>query len=430
MTNTTGYAFFGMATVRLLMILFPSSSAWVNLPQVHHPNHHDVTSSDRARLLLLYTSTTNWNNNPDSAWSVTDDWDKLSDANHSPNSDDVLSTMDAASLAALRMQNFGMSVFTRGTLSKEDEWLEKTIDDILTSTSADDVTVDVAGKDTLDTDRFLDSMGDEIAMLVRCNEDPRQLLIEQGRAVAELTDAERNDVRQLVFYDNNNNDHHQWKATPFLKEACATIFQQHSAKRPIVNGDHGLNKGGPVTLIDKAGIASWMNQCLLNEVVGQHEKRVTQTLARHGRGGTMTVVEFVQMYLSVLTGDEQEHASFTDIHEMEKHRAPEIEAVWRDIRNHGIVSPAEFERNMKVAALKEEFRPSAEIAINEHTILDECELLTEEEETSLTTDRHGKSSHEHVELVPSHVATKPIPVWIKDGDFGRHHALYFMVWLF
>ena len=446
----------GMATT----VFFLPISAWMfesRLLVVHPPHHH------HRGLLLAKTSrdlvdsaddSTESLSSSSSSWSVTDNWNQLSnDAPTQHSQNDVYSTMDAAAIAALRMQNFGMNVRTRGQLSPEEEWLDHAIDGILTPTTTvvgDDqehnhMSTDTTTTTPLDTDRFLDSMSDEIALLIRCNQEPRQLLIQQGRAVAELSDAERQDVRQLVevLLDDDDDDEpnkRQWKATPFLREACATMFHKHS--QPSRWGGGMVVHGGASTttspeketVLNKAGIASWMNQCLDNEaVVGQHEKRVTQTLARYGRrGGIMTLDDMVQMYVSVVTGDEPSSVgsnpkgtALTRMEQLERHRAPEIEAVWRDIRNHGIVSPAEFERNMKVAELQQQQNHNTlsaeDVAIHAHTILDECELLTEEEETSLTTDRHGRSSHEHVELVPSNGASaKPIPVWIKDGEFGRY----------
>jgi len=79
-------------------------------------------------------------------------------------------------------------------------------------------------QDGLHTERFVDDMGREIAMLVRCNENPHHMLLSEGRAVAALTERERNDVRQLIELDEN--DGQQWKPTVFLKEAVSIMFQK------------------------------------------------------------------------------------------------------------------------------------------------------------------------------------------------------------
>ena len=213
-----------------------------------------------------------------------------------------------------------------------------------------------------------------------------------------------------------------WKATPFLREAVSNMFGQHSrsrypSKNTPVNGDHQASpEDDEDAFLDKEGIASWMNQCLRDEdeTVGRHEKRVTHTLARYGTaGGRMSEADFLQMYVSVMTTGEDatphrkddEQPMFTTLEELERHCAPEIQAVWRDLRSHGIVGPAEFERNMKVAELQKavQLDDDDDVMMQGYNILDECEILDESqvEQASLTTDRHGKSSHERVELVPT-----------------------------
>ncbi len=124
-----------------------------------------------------------------SSWSVTDDWNQLSQSDHinydygGTDNDQpmVLNSIDQVTLAALRMQNFGMSAPTI-ILSEEDEWIQNSIQQIMVvgesgphhdhddrtrndRSSPPDTTV------ALNTDQFLEEMGDQIARLVRCRQE-------------------------------------------------------------------------------------------------------------------------------------------------------------------------------------------------------------------------------------------------------------------
>jgi len=142
--------------------------------------------------------------------------------------------------------------------------------------------------------------------------------------------------------------------------------------------------------------------------------------------------DFLNLYLQAIVGSEQPALALNDsnsIAQLEQHRATEIQTVWRDIRNHGIVGPAEFERNMKLAELQS--KPGLAVVHDDdddddilasQNMLDECEILEESlaattSQVSMTTDRQGKSSHERVELVPGRTNTN-VPLWVQDGDFG------------
>jgi hypothetical protein len=103
------------------------------------------------------------------------------------------------------------------------------------------------------------------------------------------------------------------------------------------------------------------------------------------------------------------------------------DAVWRDLRAHGIVSPAEFQYALQVqdltAASSSTTVPDALLAYSAISTmpLDECDLMEDETDVEevARTDRHGKSSHEKVELVPN----TQTPLWIKDGEFGTYLVL-------
>lgn len=352
----------------------------------------------------------------DDAWSVTDNWTRLSKADGTQQDDSHhhLINADQTTLAALRMQNFGMNP-APPELSKEDQWLNDAIEHIVTE-NVDEVDATLLAKSSssssdasVHSESFSDDMGREIALLVRCNENPHQLLLDGGRLVEELTDKQRNDVGQLVEF---NGDDATWKATGFLREAVISMFQTHAVNKRV----NGVDRAAAAAVLDAASLASWMSQSL-RDTVGPHDKRVTQTVARYGREGCLSESDLLNLYVTALTvaGDDDAWTATTTL-QLEQHRKPEIQAVWRDIRNHGIVTPAEFERSIKVAEIQAQYGVSAEddIYSRNFNLLDECEILEDHliSEVSMTTDRQGKSSHERVELF------RNVPVWMRDGDFG------------
>jgi NAD-dependent dihydropyrimidine dehydrogenase PreA subunit len=126
----------------------------------------------------------------------------------------------------------------------------------------------------------------------------------------------------------------------------------------------------------------------------------------------LTEQDLQKLYLTVVVGDDDKSLPL-------EYRTKEIAAVWRDIRNHGILSPPEFEHKIQLAEIME--HQNENLYDRELGIMDECEIVEEYAggEISLTTDRQGKSSHERVELVPMprDAKTKETPVWLRDGDF-------------
>jgi hypothetical protein len=352
-----------------------------------------------------------------SSWSVSDNWNQLSrsdhinyDNNDLGGSTMMLNSIDQATLAALRMQNFGMSPSTQPVLSQEDLWIQNSIEKIVSNDGLE-MDADVGEIDTLDTERFLDDLGNEIALVVRCND---QALSEQT-----LQDLRRlspipikDSVEQLVTYEFDS--HHDmessvgsWKATKFLQQAVLVMFQKHVRYME--------------TKWDAAAVASWMTQSLTgtsDRIVGPHDKRVTEALAIYGKDGFLSEGELLSFYVTACSGNRvkrfSEKQTLTTHTQLECFRAPEIEAIWRDIRNHGIVTPSELERRIQQATLLERdptlgYDPGA-------TLLDECEILDDEGGSSLkasaTTDRQGRSSNEKVELY------RNVPIWLRDGDFG------------
>jgi hypothetical protein len=355
------------------------------------------------------------------SWSVTDNWNRLSRSDHinyDNNDEDgnmmMLNSIDQATLAALRMQNFGMSSSPLPVLSKEDLWIQNSINKILSTdsleTNADSSSVSSDEYiDTFDTERFLDDLGNEIALVVRCNDKAlSEHTLQDIRRLSSIPI--KDSVEQLVTYEFDS--HHDmkssvgsWKATKFLEQAVHVMFQKHVRYME--------------RKWDAVAVASWMTQSLRgtsDRAIGPHDKRVTQTLAVYGRDGLLSEEELLSFYVSASSGSpvksSSENQTWTTSTQLERFLAPEIEAIWRDIRNHGIVTPSELEHHIRQASLLESsstlgYDPGA-------TLLDECEILDDEGSSSFKTspDRQGRSSHERVQLY------RNVPIWLRDGDFG------------
>jgi hypothetical protein len=137
-----------------------------------------------------------------STWSVTDNWNRLSQSdniNYNYGEDDggdistrVLNSIDQVTIAALRMQNFGMATNSLGPpMTSEEIWIQKSIQQIVTDDESNhDNRNEGTGPNhpigTLNTEQFLEDMGNDIAKLIRCNEN-------------------KNDSTASI--SNNNNDH-------------------------------------------------------------------------------------------------------------------------------------------------------------------------------------------------------------------------------
>jgi hypothetical protein len=373
------------------------------------------------------------------SWSVADNWRVLSEALQSQDSEQFVhlsshnskgeyEELDHTTLAALRMQNYGMNPEPANAATPEEEWMYDVIGQIVSDDPESESPTDTSSSSGgLHTERFLDDMGREIAMLVRCNENPRQMLTEQGRFVPELSEAQRNDVQQLVTRSAaSDSKEATWQATPFLKEAVKAMFQVHAVA--VHAQAAGLESTETTMMLDSKALASWMSRCLQSETVGSHDKRVSQMLARHGRRGFMSESDLVDFYVSTVCGSNKSgrpdsNGPWTTVQQLEQYRSPEIQAVWRDLRNHGLVSPAEFQRTMQMAAMEMTAHDadSVDEFYASYNILDECEILEDHagsppSDVSLTTDRQGKSSHERLDLY------RNVPIWLRDGDFGTCEA--------
>jgi len=302
--------------------------------------------------------------------------------------------------------------------SDDDIWVRDAVDEInnaytavdgqpLYDTSFDEPSADHSIKDSIER-----KMDDEIAMLVRCNERPESLLIEEGRALPPLSEEEKNDVSQLVVWNKDT-----FEATEFLRDAVSKMFREHAA--PSV-------KDGILSM-DRAGVASWMTKSLQGVEKGkvsQHDKRVLRTLSSFGKygSGRMVEEEFQNLYLDCIVGDKpssaKRHLEF---------RTDFRDAVWRDICAHGMLPPIEKERllflekiNIKDSELSSRGYIGGSDKEDEQFFVDECEIL--DWDFRAPEQKKGREHGEDYRLESSHRLVdmsndQKTPLRIQDGDF-------------
>lgn len=302
-------------------------------------------------------------------WGTADDWEELSKTNAPSITTDMLQT-DYLKLQAMMMENFGLDDEPYKE-TKDDQWIRETIEAMVIAEEE----VDELSAEDIRCLQEQEQESTEITRLVRCNESPKNLLLATGRAIPALTDTERNDVRQLLDPD----------PTVFLTQSVRTMFLRHA--RSKVNGE-------VVRVMEGPQIAQWMEVCLNEHAVSSYDGRVRLLLGQYGTFGGIQEEGLQRLYADAARSNP--------------------EAVWRDLRAHGIVSPVELEHKIRVQEL-ESTLPDDPMMSSSTMLFDECVLEEVEADVEESwTDRHGKSSHEKVELVPN---TK-VPLYIKDGEFG------------
>lgn len=164
------------------------------------------------------------------------------------------------------------------------------------------------------------------------------------------------------------------------------------------------------------------------------------TISKYGTYGTgyLTEKDFQGLYLSIVTDDlgnpkrVKPISHYSAAIKRNKLELPTLDSVWRDIRNHGLMSPVESER----AHLEEEIRAEYGAADKaeaqargklHESLLDECEILDYQDSfgaKSILSDdlsnnqKKGirKSSHELVELS----SDNETPKRVRDGEFGKN----------
>lgn len=357
------------------------------------------------------------------SWSIGDNWASLSDENSVPDSEDIFDE-DLARQAAARME---YSPKDAAKPTKEEQWINEAVDEVhnhgLFYSSPDEPSLyDTSFESYTQSISFEDEMGQQISMLVNCNERPESMLVREGRALAPLSDEEKNDVAQLVTKTAND----EYEMTDFFREAVSKMFHEHA--RSEEDGD-----GESHAFLDAAGVAAWMTKCLDAEKQGkitQHDRQVLMTMSTYASYGTgrLELEDFERLYLSAVM-------AFFDGNTIKagrdkKMELPTVESIWHDIRNHGILAPVEVERQRLADDIRAEFGAASNEetkANGKHidTLMDECEIvewIEDSKASSFVSDSEGnsepgrkrkKSSYEMVELA----SDGKTPLRMKDGEF-------------
>lgn len=119
------------------------------------------------------------------------------------------------------------------------------------------------------SDPTMDYEAEEIGLLIRCNQIPNKLLVDEGRGLQPLSDDEKYDVAQLLMIvpdTRPNQQKHLLVTTSFFNDSVFKIFQQHSS----------LDSSVGIRVLDRDGVAKWMTACLKDESVKKNDKRVLE----------------------------------------------------------------------------------------------------------------------------------------------------------
>ena len=279
----------------------------------------------------------------------------------------------------------------------------------------------------------------EIGMLIRCNDRPTELLVSEGRALPELTEEERYDWQQMVrgVTEEDDVDGSRYKTTDFFDLAVMQMFHEHAT---VVNTNDDKKE---MTVMDADGVASWLTKSLGDEsygTIGRHAKEVGTIIARFGSYGTgfLTEGEFHQLYVDAIVSavDVEQKRVAKKKAGSGKMTEVTVASVWRDLRNHGILPPAEVEWQRKKAELDAEYSNASENANGatsssaSSTIYDECEILewgSEGDADSPALASLRRASHESIEMC----SDGKTPKRIRDGmavfiDEGKSRDLLFI----
>lgn len=411
-------------------------------------------------------------------WDVADDWSKLSVDNvlpkHSPSDFDI---MDEAAQILQHQAKFSHisdwetsdgsnttsfldNQAVKTTKRSADDFVADAVDTISGNFDYNDTVVLYDTISSTNTEIERDHEADEISFMIRCNQTPEQFLINQGRALPELTDEMKYSPEFLLEKASMGLDQSpqlplQPKMTPFFQRGVKKMFDTYSVK-----------KFGDEKILDRKALARWMSTCFNSSLptsrqltIGAHDTGISALLSRYSKrhgSGTLTYDEFKDLYLEVtwsaIVRDVRENkAKYLAISKgpfqtpssdvgvlFQGKRNTEgvlqeatLGLVWRDLEAHGVFSPAEEER---VQLLKEmERRVSTVTSLKSDLLMDECELFDEyehrlahqtysdENENDMLgvnrdwdlVQKREKSSHELVEMT----ANGQVPKRIRDGQF-------------
>ncbi|MGK3752022.1 MAG: hypothetical protein ACI8RD_004326 [Bacillariaceae sp.] len=325
------------STLLLFLVIF-FCHVGVGFPFLSSPSRYSYSPVLRPCFLSKMTidasiSTSSTDDNlDDGSWSVSgDNWESISDTSSVTDQENISEFTNEMTDDTVSPQII--------QISEEDNWIQDDVDEIIDEIHNAYSTLDVNLYDTsFDEPSKVDNrikesiendMDDEIAMLIRCNERPTSLLIEEGRAIAPLTKEEKDDVSQLVVLNMDT-----YEATKFLKDAVSKIFSEH-AIHSVIDG---------VLSMDRTCIASWMTKSLREEgksKVSPHDKRVLKTLSDFSTYGSGRLVEIdlQRLYLSCIVGDIPNLSSVSLKRHLE-FRKSFRDVVWRDIRGkHNKIGP-------------------------------------------------------------------------------------------
>jgi len=401
-----------------------------NIPKIHRNSQNVILGPIPTRLREMKLN----------SWGIGDDWTALSNAENTNRNFDPL---DPASYFC-NFEQMNEDSEANATFSTDEQFLTETIDFIHqidgiqseseyvpplydTAKSFDTYTKNIA---------YMDEAGKEISMLVRCNESPDTLLIEEGRAILPLSDEQRFEVSQLLKSksvsnmekDSNSAIEDKYESTSFFDESVSSIFHTHAIQKQISSVETRA-------VLDSAGISAWMTACL-DEIVGKHDKRVNAVIARYGTYGTgyLESFQFHQLYLdAVFAGIAKETRRTNQFGGVNSPlnrlnlEQPDLSSVWRDFKAHGIETLIEREHRLK----GEEIEASIGMHIEQtrtNMIMDECEILDWDSNSKgylkdLTDMDIERSSYESVELA----SDRKTPKRLRDGSFGKKfaHVHYF-----
>mmetsp|Transcript_64 Transcript_64/g.98 ORF Transcript_64/g.98 Transcript_64/m.98 type:complete len:651 (-) Transcript_64:112-2064(-) len=306
-----------------------------------------------------------------------------------------------------------------------------------------------------------DHEADEISFMIRCNQSPEQFLIDQGRALPELTDEIKYSSEFLfekvsMGLDQSPELPLRPKMTPFFQRGVKKMFEKHSDL-----------KSGDKKVLDRKALARWMSTCVNSSLpasrqlkIGAHETGISAVLSRYSQrhgSGRLTYDEFENLYLEVawsgFVRDVRENKAKYLANGKGQFQTPSadvgvlfhgkkntegilkeatLELVWRDLEAHGIFSPAEEER-VQLLKEMESLVSTATTSDKSDLLMDECELFDEyehrlahqtysdENENDMlgvkrdwdAVHKREKSSHELVEMT----ADGQVPKRVRDGQF-------------
>lgn len=345
---------------------------------------------------------------PDSSWSVSDDWSELSAAENRPLGGHDVFQQDIADRAAQRLQA-GQNATE---LSPQEVWLHESIGHVLNPSEESRMT----SNEEYETTMKDEAQGAQVAMMVRCQQVSEDFLVATGRAIADLTWEQAHDVRQLLSWNANLG---WWRATDFLRQGVQTMFDKHLPKE---SSDW-----------DSGAVSSWMRQSL-QEPCGKHDPRVLTVLSRFGNNGRLGSEGLERLYVQALAGDPPKPSeeklvlsrSRADMHLNRMMGQEAVSVVWRDLKRHGLKSPAEITHEEEWRSIQDESKGTAPSTrattkmADASSLMDECEIIDDAIPDGWYKDyhtgawqRHGKSSHEKLQMADDGVT----PLFHEDGDY-------------